>query len=120
MRSLITILVLACLMSGCAKLPLDNGAPAAPELSLSGPPQTNNVAVEVMVDDPDGDRVSLKFTATPSSGVAQDFAWTSFLDSGETEVFYLGLGSGTWTLTAKAKDEWEEESRTRVLQVVVP
>jgi hypothetical protein len=120
MKSLITILVLACLMSGCAKLPLDNGAPAVPELSLSGPPQANNVAVEVTVDDPDGDRISLKFIATHSTGATQDFAWTSFLDSGETEVFYLGLSTGTWTLSAKAKDEWEEESKARVLEVVVP
>src|SRR5210317_1080584 len=98
------MLALLLAVAGCAKLPLDNGAPSAPELALASS-QINNVAIQVMVDDPDGDRVTLKFRATNALGAVVDFSWTSFVDSGSEEIFYLGLGLGQWTISAQAKDE---------------
>lgn len=106
-------------LSGCAKLPLDNSAPSAPEISTEGTPQVNNVAVQVLVDDPDGDRVTLKFRATHSGGSVQEFSWTSFIDSGKRETFYLGLGSGQWTLSAQAKDELAEVSSSSSIDITV-
>jgi hypothetical protein len=108
MRPILLVLAIGVLFSGCAKLPLDNGAPKAPRLTLAGTAQINNVPIEVVVDDPDSDRVTLSFTAENKSGETQEFVWTSFIDSGQAEVFTLGLGSGEWEITARAKDEWEE------------
>jgi hypothetical protein len=115
------LLVLTAL-AACAKLPLDNEAPAAPVIASDGILTPYGVAVQVTVDDPDADRVTLHFRADNGLGGVQDFAWTSFIDSGQDEVFYLGLNVGQWTLTARARDEWEELSPTARLdvQVVLP
>jgi hypothetical protein len=105
------------LVAGCAKLPEENSAPGAPVLG-TGSVTPGNVEILVLVDDPDGDMVTLHFQADNGSGI-QDFAWTSFIASGRQESFILNLAPGQWTLTATAKDELEDESAEATLELTV-
>lgn len=109
----------AAVLSGCAKLPFDNEAPEAPVVTSSGVMGPYGVEIMVTVDDPDGDMVSVRFTATNSGDVVQEFTWTSFISSGVEEVFVLGLSQGQWTLSAQAKDEIDELSPTTTIDLTV-
>ena len=112
--------LLLILSAGCAKLPLDNGAPAAPQLASDGVLEYYGVEIIVTVDDPDGDMVTLAFQATNPSGVMQDFAPTNFIASGRQESFILNLNAvGLWTLTARATDELAEVSPAASIEVLV-
>ena len=106
------------IFAGCAKLPQDNSAPAAPVLG-TGSVTPGNVEILVMVNDADGDMVTLQFQANNGVSV-QDFAWTSFIPSGQETSFFLNLSQGQWTLTARAKDEMEDESPLGSLELTVP
>lgn len=106
-------------LTGCAKLPFDNEAPGAPALTSTGEIGTYGVEILVMVDDPDGDMIAIKFQATNSVDVTQEFSWTSFIASGVEESFVLGLSQGQWTLSAQAKDEIEDLSPTTTIDLTV-
>jgi hypothetical protein len=119
----ILTLTIAALLAfgGCAKLPLDNSAPAAPVME-AGAVDGGSVVILVTVDDPDGDKVALHFQASSNSGGVVDIQpeWTSFIESGKQVAYLLSLDSGQWTLTASAKDELEEESPDASIQVTLP
>lgn len=119
LHRILLLLGLLTLAAGCAKLPLDNEAPARPELVSDGTLTGYGVAVQVTVDDPDSDRVTVHFQANSTTGGTIDFAWTSFIASGQPEIFYLNLGLGQWTLTARARDEWEELSPSTTVDLLV-
>jgi hypothetical protein len=122
MRTVPWILLLIGLMTligGCAKLPLDNEAPGTPVISSDGILTPYGVAVRVTVDDADSDMVTINFQADSALGGAVDFAWTSFIASGEQAEFYLNLSVGQWTITARARDEWEELSPPASYDLVV-
>ena len=112
-------LVVVSLISGCAKLPMENDAPGAPILFSDGEYHPGGVEIRVNVDDPDGDMVSLHFQATNSNNITQDFIWTSFIASSEEAYFFLNLSVGQWTLAAQAKDELEELSPTASYDMTV-
>ena len=106
-------------LAGCAELPLENSAPEPPVLASDGVYHAaTGVAVDVTCVDPDGDRITILFTAV-SATVQQDFAWTSFIDSGQTATFYLDLGLGDWTLRAVGKDELAESGDMGTLDLNV-
>ena len=107
------------LLAGCAKLPLENSAPGTPILTSDGIRHAAGIEVLVSVDDPDNDKVTMQFRATQTSGTVQEFSWTSFIDSGSEEIFYLNLSLGQWTVTATAKDEWEELSGVATMDLLV-
>ncbi len=116
---LATLLVLTSL-AGCAKLPMENEPPSAPVLTSDGIVGPFGVEISVLVDDPDGDMVTLQIQATPASGVPQTFSWTSFFASGQEEVFLLNLNPvGSWVLTATARDEIDEESASSTTNLTV-
>lgn len=119
MKTILALCAVGLTTGGCAKLPLDNSAPTAPLLDSDGVYSGLGVAVQVLVDDPDGDRVALHFQAFTDGSPVLDFAWTSFIPSGEEEVFYLNLNPGSWTLMAWARDEWDELSPQRSVTLVV-
>ncbi len=105
---------------GCAKLPMDNEAPGAPILESDGLSSPFGVSVRVLVDDPDGDMITLQFEASREGGISQAFNWTNFFASGEEEVFLLNLvPPGQWTLTARARDELDEMSPSTTLDLTV-
>lgn len=106
------VLIFVTLIAGCAKLPMENDPPGAPVIFSDGEYHSGGVEIRVIVDDPDGDMVTLHFQATSSQGNFQDFIWTSFVASGEEAYFYLNLAVGQWSLAAQAKDELEELSPT--------
>ena len=112
-------LLTSLLVVSCAKLPLENDAPAAPLLVSDGAYHTGGVELLVTVDDPDGDMVTLHFVATSSTGTIQDFSWTSFIASGQEESFFLGLSIGQWAITAQARDELDELSPTTSYNLLV-
>ena len=112
-------LALLLLGTGCAKLPLENAAPGTPILSSTGERTALGVACTVLVDDPDGDRVTIRFTATPEGGLAQASVWSAFITSGRPTEFQLDLGDGVWHVSAVARDELEEESPRGHLDVTV-
>lgn len=100
------VLILAC--GGCAELPLDNEAPEAPVLASTGIVEPGlGVAISATCRDPDGDRVTLQFSAS-SGGTVIPYEWTSFIEDGVTEVFYLQLAPGAWVVEAVARDELDE------------
>jgi hypothetical protein len=100
------VLILAC--GGCAELPLDNEPPEAPVLVSTGTVEPGlGVAIIATCRDPDGDRVTLQFSAS-SGGTVIPFEWTSFIEDGATEVFYLQLALGAWVVEAVARDELDE------------
>ncbi|MEZ4387893.1 MAG: hypothetical protein R3D98_10010 [Candidatus Krumholzibacteriia bacterium] len=112
-------LLLAVLAGACAELPQTNDPPGPPVLESTGIYQAGvGVAVDVTCTDPDGDRVTIRFTAV--SGVNRvDFDWTSFIASDRIETFYLGLGVGDWIITAVARDELDELGAPGVLELNV-
>ena len=107
------------LLTGCAMLPLDNEAPDVPELQSDGVRHVNfGVPVTVICTDPDGDRVAVRFRAV--NGPAQlEFAWSTYLASGDTTVFYLDLPLGPWRLEAWARDELDETGARGSLELTV-
>ena len=108
------------LLTGCAKLPMDNEPPSAPLITTDGVATALGVAFQVMVDDPDGDMVTVQFQATTPGGFPQTFNWTSFFASGVEETFLLNLVPlGQWTVTVLARDELNETSGETVLQLTV-
>lgn len=107
------------LSAGCAMLPLDNEPPEAPVLESDGDRVAGfGLPVAVTCEDPDGDRVALRFRAV--AGPSQvDFAWTSYVESGEETIFYLDLPPGAWRLEAWARDEMDETGATSTLDLTV-
>jgi len=120
MKTLLTFcLPLVLLTAGCVELPQTNDPPAAPVLASTGLLEPGlGVGIDVTCTDPDDDRVTIQFSAA-LGGVQQDFNWTSFIDSGATETFYLGLGYGDWVIRAVARDELDEEGEVGVLELNV-
>ncbi len=119
----IAIILILTALPGCAQLPMENEPPSAPVLTSDGLVGPFGVEVSVLVDDSDGDMVTVQIQATPPSGVPQTFSWTSFFASGQEEVFLLNLNPvGSWNLVAKARDEADEESvsSTTSLTVALP
>ncbi len=119
--SLFSLVLLALLLtiSGCAKLPLDNGAPASPELSSDGLYSSWGVEIMVTANDPDGDMVTILFETYRNGSPANIFSPTSFIASGQQESFFLNLTPGQWEVRALARDEWEEESPETVMELTV-
>ena len=114
------ILLAVISLFGCAKLPLDNEPPGAPILVSDGISGPSGVAFRVLVDDPDGDRITLQFQVTREGSFPESFNWTSFFASGEETVFFLSLVSaGQWTVTARARDELNETSPPTTIDLLV-
>jgi len=116
---IILCFLLSSFMASCAKLPMENDPPGAPVVFSDGVWQPTGVEIRVLVDDPDGDMVTLHFQATDSTGLINDFAWTSFIASGEEGAFFLGLSQGQWSITAQARDELDEQSPITSYQLTV-
>ncbi len=98
---------------------MNNSAPDAPVLASDNILRPGGVEIRVTVNDLDGDMVAMEFQAIHSSGEAQYYVWTSFIDSGQEEIFYLDLSLGPWTVNARAKDELAETSEYSTIELSV-
>jgi hypothetical protein len=118
-HQVVLVILITAVLGGCAQLPQKNDPPDPPELNSSGTFEPGlGVPVDVTCHDPDGDRVTIQFMAV-TGGVAQPFEWTSFIDSGATETFYLDLSLGDWVLEAVARDELDEMGDPSAISITV-